>query len=100
AFARAGGTSATPVTDLLALGMMLLGAFLSSVAAWVVMVEMRSRVRMVDALGQAGAYEASAPGDAAALSGLLRPFVQIPTQLGLIAVAICLFIAATIVGLA
>jgi hypothetical protein len=95
---RAAGSPDTPVTDVLALGMMLLGALLSAVTAWVVMVEMRARVRMVDALGQVGAYEAPGPGDAS-LAGALRPFVQISAQLGLLAVALALFAGATVIGL-
>jgi hypothetical protein len=95
---RTAGSPETPVTEVLALGMVLLGALLSAIAAWVVMVEMRARVRTVDALGEVGAYEAPGPGDGS-LAGLLRPFVPVPAQLGLLAVALCLFITATVIGL-
>jgi hypothetical protein len=95
---RAASSPDTPLTDVLALGMILLGALLSAVTAWVVMVEMRARVRLVDALGPVGAYEAPGSSDAS-LAGPVRPFVQVPAQLGLLVVALSLFVGATVIGL-
>lgn len=95
---RAATSPEAPVSEVLALSMALLGAGLSAAVAWVVMVEMRARVGMVDTLGEVGAYEAPRSGDAA-MPGPLRPFVQIPAQLGLLSVALALFIGATVVGL-
>lgn len=95
---RTAGSAQTPVGDVLALSMTLLGALLSAVVAWVVMVEMRARVGMVEALGEVGAYEAPGSADTALL-GPLRPLVGIPAQLGLLAIALSLFVGATVVGL-
>jgi len=83
--------------DVLALGMMLLGGFLTAATAWVVIVEMRARVRMVDTLGRTGEHEA-ATGNAS-FAGLLRPFIQVPGQVALLAVALCLFVGATLISL-
>ncbi len=46
------------VADLVALCMMLLGGFLTGAAAWVIIIEMRGRVRMVDTLAKTGEREA------------------------------------------
>jgi hypothetical protein len=46
------GTAGTATVDILALCMMLLGAFLAAAAGWVVVVEMRARVRMVDTMAR------------------------------------------------
>lgn len=46
------------VADLVALCMMLLGGFLTGAAAWVIIIEMRGRVRMVDTLARTGEREA------------------------------------------
>jgi hypothetical protein len=50
-----------PVADLVALCMMLLGGFLAGAAAWVIIIEMRGRVRMVDTLAKSGERELIAP---------------------------------------
>jgi hypothetical protein len=85
------------LADVVALGMMLLGGFLSAATAWVVIVEMRARVRMVDALGRNGEHEA--PGGPASFAGLLRPFIQLPGQVALLVVALCLFVGATLISI-
>jgi hypothetical protein len=90
--------SDTPLTRVLPLTMMLFGGFLTAVTAWVVIVEMRARVRMLDALGRTGEHEAPGAPGIAAFTGLLRPFVQIPTQVALLAVALALFVGATILA--
>jgi len=46
------------VADLVALCMMLMGGFLTGAAAWVIIIEMRGRVRMVDTLAKTGEREA------------------------------------------
>jgi hypothetical protein len=48
------------VADLVALCMMLMGGFLTSAATWVIIIEMRGRVRMVDTLAKTGEREAMA----------------------------------------
>jgi hypothetical protein len=58
---------------------------------------MRARVRMVDALGRNGEHEA--PDGAASFAGLLRPFTQLPSQLALLVVALCLFVGATLISI-
>jgi len=45
------------VADLVALCMMLMGGFLTGAAAWVIIIEMRGRVRMVDTLARTGERE-------------------------------------------
>lgn len=45
------------VADLVALCMMLMGGFLTGAAAWVIIIEMRGRVRMVDTLAKTGERE-------------------------------------------
>ena len=45
------------VSDLVALCMMLMGGFLTGAAAWVIIIEMRGRVRMVDTLARTGERE-------------------------------------------
>ena len=83
---------------ILPLTMMLLGGFLTAVTAWVVIVEMRARVRMVDAIGRTGEHEAPGAPGITAFTGLLRPFVQIPAQVALLGVAFSLFVGATILA--
>jgi hypothetical protein len=95
---RTVGTPGAQLTFILPLGMMLLGGFLSAVTAWVVIVEMRARVRVLDALGRSGDHEAPGAAGTSAFTGLLRPFAQLPAQLGLLAVALCLFVGATIIA--
>jgi len=91
------GTPDARLSDVVALSMMLLGGFLTAATAWVVIVEMRARVRMVDALGRTGEHEAA--GGSTAFAGLLRPFIQVPGQVALLAVALCLFVGATLISL-
>jgi hypothetical protein len=143
-----------PVADLVALCMMLLGGFLTGAAAWVIIIEMRGRVRMVDTLAKTGEREAMiAPAtpelpvldapldvpsdpmarrepvwdpDAAAttyqarveaqqvnaaamleasgklltaFSNVLRSFGQLPAQVAMLAVALALFVGATVLSL-
>jgi membrane protein required for beta-lactamase induction len=85
------------LADLLPVAMLLLGAFLTAVSAWVVVVEMRARVRMVDALGRTGEHEA--PGATTPAVAGLRPFIQIPAQVALLVVALILFAGATLIAL-
>jgi hypothetical protein len=95
---RAVGTPGAALTHVLPLGMMLLGGFLTAVTAWVVIVEMRARVRMLDALGRTGEHEAPGAAGISAFTGLIRPFAQIPAQVALLAVALSLFVGATILA--
>jgi hypothetical protein len=120
-----------PVADLVALCMMLLGGFLTAAAAWVIVVEMRGRIRMVDTLARSGEREWLAapelprletpldyrpaaaraePVDPAAafdassrllssFNGVLRSFGQLPAQVAMLAVALALFVGATILSL-
>ena len=142
------------VKDLMALCMMLLGGFLAGVAAWVIIIEMRGRVRMVDTLAKTGEREVmiapaapelpvldapldrlmitepittrssvAGPGthhggqspetqqvSAAAtleasskllssFSSVLRSFGQLPAQVAMLAVALALFVGATVLSL-
>jgi hypothetical protein len=95
---RAVDTPGASLSVVLPLSMVLLGGFLTAVTAWVVIVEMRARVRMLDALGRTGEHEAPGGPGISAFTGLLRPFVQIPAQVGLLAVAFSLFAGATILA--
>jgi hypothetical protein len=143
-----------PVADLVALCMMLLGGFLTGAAAWVIIIEMRGRVRMVDTLARTGEREAmiapaapelpvlDAPLDVpsdplarrepmwdpdtaaatyqarveaqqvnaasmleasgkllTAFSTVLRSFGQLPAQVAMLAVALSLFVGATVLSL-
>ncbi len=81
------------------LGMMLLGGFLTAVTAWVVIVEMRARVRVVDTMSRTGAHEAPGAAGASAFAGLVRPFIQLPAQVALLTVALSLFVGATVIAL-
>jgi len=148
-------TGGAPVADLVALCMMLLGGFLTGAAAWVIIIEMRGRVRMVDTLARSGEREAliapatpelpvlDAPVDGAmdpmarpreaawdpdaaaaahqarveaqqvnaasmleassklltAFSTVLRSFGQLPAQVAMLAVALALFVGATMLSL-
>jgi hypothetical protein len=139
------------VADLMALCMMLLGGFLTGAAAWVIIIEMRGRVRMVDTLAKTGEREAMATpeipvldaplenflssesvgrrpaqGEAEAVplaarieaqqlsaaqtleasskllssfSSVLRSFGQLPAQVAMLAVALALFVGATVLSL-
>ena len=53
-----GDGAGPPVSDLVALCMMLMGGLLTGAAAWVIIIEMRGRVRMVDTLAKTGEREA------------------------------------------
>jgi hypothetical protein len=53
--------AALPVADVVALCMMLTGGFLTGAAMWVIIIEMRGRIRMVDELAKTGEREATAP---------------------------------------
>jgi len=138
------------VADLMALCMMLLGGFLTGAAAWVIIIEMRGRVRMVDTLAKTGEREAMAApeipvldaplesfltgranvgtgaGDTepvplaarieaqqvnaaatleasskllSSFSSVLRSFGQLPAQVAMLAVALALFVGATVLSL-
>jgi hypothetical protein len=151
------------VADLVALCMMLLGGFLTAAAAWVIIIEMRGRVRMVDTLAKTGEREMITPAapeipvlDApvdpipsavplgrpsprtatdmpvrdvplrdvpslaaraeaqqmsaaatleasskllAAFSSVLKSFGQLPAQVAMLAVALALFVGATVLSL-
>ena len=139
------------VADLMALCMMLLGGFLTGAAAWVIIIEMRGRVRMVDTLAKTGEREAMAapeipvldaplenlmltesvgrrPAQAegepmplatrieaqqvsaaqtleasskllSSFSSVLRSFGQLPAQVAMLAVALALFVGATVLSL-
>jgi hypothetical protein len=73
-----------PVSDLIALCMMLTGGYLTGAAIWLILVEMRARVRMVDRLARSGEREVvfatSGPDYAAAIE---RPHegYQVPEPL-------------------
>ena len=60
------GATGTEVGDLIALCMMLMGGFLTSAAAWVIIIEMRGRVRMVDTWPAAATGSWPSPGGARA----------------------------------
>jgi hypothetical protein len=96
-YRMAGAADADPA-EIVSLAMMLLGGFLSSAAAWVLIVELRARARMAEALAQAGAHEAPGTAGRAVASGLVRPFGQVWTQVALLVVALSLFVGATIVS--
>ncbi|HEX6870263.1 MAG TPA: hypothetical protein VF163_04130 [Micromonosporaceae bacterium] len=137
------------VADLVALCMMLLGGFLTSAAAWVIIIEMRGRVRMVDTLARTGerevliapasdatgydvpveSYPVTEPVPSAAtlaaarlearleaqanaaatleasskllssFSSVLKTFGQLPAQVAMLAVALALFVGATVLSL-
>jgi hypothetical protein len=79
------GTTGAATADILALGMMLLGAFLAAAAAWVVVIEMRARVRMVDTMAR--------DADRERLHQPTAPVVAMLT------VALALFAGATVLSL-
>ena len=123
---------------------MLLGGFLTGAAAWVIIIEMRGRVRMVDTLARTGERElliapepelsletisaytelgapptipahiaaraeaqqatAAATLEAsskllASFSSVLKSFGQLPAQVAMLAVALALFVGATVLSL-
>ncbi|GAA1768541.1 hypothetical protein [Luedemannella helvata] len=119
------------VADLVALSMMLLGGLVTAGAAWVIIIEMRGRVRMVDRLAQTNDRElrpigasdevtqnlvttsealpatpTSVPATLEAsghllhsFSRVLRAFSQLPAQVALLAVALSLFVGATLLSM-
>jgi hypothetical protein len=139
------------VASLLALCMMLMGAFVTGATTWMILVEMRARVRMVDALAGIGgpamthyppgfdptpfahldpAYLGPAPGEMnqpvtapipagagahhparaqavitlggpdrlTSLNGVPKSFGQLHAQIAMLAVALTLFVGATVLG--
>jgi hypothetical protein len=145
-----GTATGARVADVVALCMMLLGGFLTGAAAWVIIIEMRGRVRMVDTLARTGEREAmiapelpvlDAPVDVgsvphrpgpgepgwdpaasyqaraeaqqvhaaamleasgkllASFSNVLRSFGQLPAQVAMLAVALAMFVGATVLSL-
>jgi hypothetical protein len=148
-----GDGAGPPVSDLVALCMMLMGGLLTGAAAWVIIIEMRGRVRMVDTLAKTGEREAmivpaapelpvldapidrlmvaepmlsprpvgppashashsadAQPISAAAtleasskllssFSSVLKSFGQLPAQVAMLAVALALFVGATVLSL-
>jgi hypothetical protein len=121
------GTAGAATVDILALCMMLLGAFLASLAGWVVVVEMRARVRMVDTMARraerelldqplllppvGGAPPPLAPRVEAqqvleasgrllaSFSSVLKSFGQLWAQIAMLTVALALFAGATVLSL-
>jgi hypothetical protein len=121
------GTAGTATVDILALCMMLLGAFLAAAAGWVVVVEMRARVRMVDTMARraerelldqplllpplGGAPPPLAPRVEAqqvleasgrllaSFSNVLKSFGQLWAQIAMLTVALALFAGATLLSL-
>jgi hypothetical protein len=54
---RITGVTSTPAKDIIALCLMIMAGFLTAAALWAIVVEMRARVRMVDALARTGDRE-------------------------------------------
>jgi hypothetical protein len=74
------GAKGTNVDDLIALVMMLMGGFLTSAAAWVIIIEMRGRVRMVDTLAKSGDRELAVAPAAPELPVLDAPLDHVAVQ--------------------
>jgi hypothetical protein len=55
------GVTGQPVSDIIAICMMLLGGFITGAAAWIIILEMRGRIRMVDTLVRSGGDVIAAP---------------------------------------
>lgn len=70
---RTVGAAEPEVADIMALCMMLLGGMLTCAAAWVIIVEMRGRVRMVDTLARTGDREAMALPELPVLDAPIAP---------------------------
>lgn len=66
---RAVSTGA-PVSDLIALCMMLTGGYLTGTAIWIIVTEMRGRFRMVDRMARTGEREAGLAALGADLAGI------------------------------
>jgi len=96
-----GTTATTPegpqVADLMALCMMLTGGYLTGAALWVILVEMRGRVRMVDAIARPAGRELPRE-ELTSFSGVLRSYGQLPAQVAILALALALFVSATILS--
>jgi hypothetical protein len=73
-------TPDTPIADVIALVMMLMGGFLTSATAWVVIIEMRGRVRMVDNLARSGDHELAVAPAAPELPSLDNPLDRISVK--------------------
>ncbi|MCI0686894.1 MAG: hypothetical protein L0Y54_06620, partial [Sporichthyaceae bacterium] len=74
------GTDDAKVGDVIALVMMLMGGFLTSAAGWVIIIEMRGRVRMVDNLARSGDRELAVAPAAPELPVLDAPLDRISVQ--------------------
>ena len=85
----AGNGAGVKVSELVALSMVLMGAFLTGAATWMIMMEMRLRVRMADA----------GPGAPVAPRPAAVSFGQLPAQVAILAVVAILFLGATILSL-
>ncbi len=68
------------VVDILALVMMLLGGLVTSITAWIMVIEMRGRVRMVDNLARTGDREIAVAPAAPELPVLDTPVDQITVR--------------------
>jgi hypothetical protein len=119
--ASANNGAGPKVAELVGLTMMLLGGFVTAAATWMIIVEMRSRVRMVDALARAGEREVllaaealearrhpqvnptasleAATGLLTSFNAVLKSFGQLPAQIAMLAVVLTLFAGATILSL-
>jgi hypothetical protein len=119
--ASANNGTGPKVAELVGLTMMLLGGFVTAAATWMIIVEMRSRVRMVDALARAGEREVliaaealearrhpqvsptasleAATGLLTSFNAVLKSFGQLPAQIAMLAVVLTLFAGATILSL-
>ncbi len=74
------GATGTEVGDVIALVMMLMGGFLTSATAWVIIIEMRGRVRMVDNLARSGDRELAVAPAAPELPKLDAPLDRVSVQ--------------------
>jgi hypothetical protein len=96
-----GTTATTPagpqVADLVALCMMLTGAYLAGAALWFILVEMRGRVRLVDAIARPAGRELPRE-ELTSFSGIPRSYGQLPAQVAILALALALFVSATILS--
>jgi hypothetical protein len=68
------------IGDVMALVMLLMGGFLTSAAAWVIIIEMRGRVRMVDNLARSGDRELAVAPAAPELPVLDAPLDRVSVQ--------------------
>jgi hypothetical protein len=101
-FRTFGQADPAPVATVMGLSMMLLGALLAGAAAWVLLVEMRCRIRLVETLARRADPTVSPYADPAEpdpLQDVLRASAQLPAQIAVLSVALTLFISATILSL-